>query len=76
MLFILKTVRDRVFWSKFWTHWNWILETLGAVPLKYVEFPAYPAILNFGGNGKCHLSQTLEKNDFEQILDLLGSGDL
>ena len=39
MLFILKTVTDRVILSQFWT--LWVLEILVIVPLKNVEFTEF-----------------------------------
>ena len=47
MLFILKTVRDRVISIKVWTGWD--VENLAIVPWKTFEFSEiHPLCLNFG----------------------------
>ena len=56
MLFYSKTIRDRAISRKFWN--LWVLETLDVVLLKKSQISGIlAAILNFGGNQKCCLSQ-------------------
>ena len=56
MLFILKTIQDRVILGKNWNLWVYSIK---AIPLWPCIFRVPAAVLNFGRNGNCHLSQKL-----------------